>query len=187
MKKIILYNNNNNNNNNIIDKIDISNNIRKKSNDIIKKLNITDNNDSIFDIKNQIIFINKLFMDEKFIEKNVVIQEIKNKINSYKQQDIKKNSYESENLITFDNVIQKLVECKLKCYYCSNNILMFYKKSRDNKQWTLDRINNYDEHSNDNTIIACLECNLQRRRKNSEKFKFSKQLENKEIIIKKNT
>ena len=46
------------------------------------------------------------------------------------------------------------------------------------------RINNYDEHSNDNTIISCLECNLQRRRKNSEKFKFSKQLENKQIIIK---
>ena len=189
MKKIILYNNNNNNNNhnnhNNYNKIDISNNIRKKTNDIIKKLNITENND-IFDIKNQIILINKLFIDENFIEKNILIQEIKNKINSYKQQDTKKNSYESENLITLDNVIQKLVECKLKCYYCSKNLCILYKKTRDNNQWTLDRINNYDEHSNDNTIIACLECNLQRRRKNSEKFKFSKQLENKQIIIKKN-
>ena len=187
MKKIILYNNSNNNHNNDnnIDKTDISNNIRKKTSDIIKKLNITENND-IFDIKNQIILINKLFIDENFIEKNILIQEIKNKINSYKQQDIKKNSYESENLITFDNVIQKLVECKVKCYYCSKNLSILYKKTRDNNQWTLDRINNYDEHSNDNTIICCLQCNLQRRRKNSEKFKFSKQLENKQIIIKKN-
>ena len=188
MKKIILCNSKIVNNNKIIinNSTDISNNVRKKSSNIIKKLNITDNNVYIFDIKNQITFINKLFMDEIFIEKNILIQEIKNKINSYKHQDAKKNIYETDNLITFDNVLQKLVECKLKCFYCSNNILMFYKKSRDNKQWTLDRINNYDEHSNDNTIIACLECNLQRRRKNSEKFKFSKQLENKQIIIKKN-
>ena len=187
MKKIILYNNSNNNHNNDnnIDKTDISNNIRKKTSDIIKKLNITENND-IFDIKNQIILINKLFIDENFIEKNILIQEIKNKINSYKQQDTKKNSYESEHLITLDNVIQKLVECKLKCYYCNKNLCIFYKKIRDNDQWTLDRINNYDEHSNDNTFISCLQCNLQRRRKNSEKFKFSKQLENKQIIIKKN-
>ena len=182
MKKIILYNTNDNN----INHIDNSNNIRKKSNDIIKKLNIIDNNDYIFNIKNQLLFINKLFLDEVFIEKNILIQEIKNKINSYKQQDTKKDTYKTDHLITFDNVIQKLVECKLQCYYCQKYVSIFYKKTRDNNQWTLDRINNYDEHSNDNTIIACLECNLQRRRKNSEKFKFSKQLENKQIIIKKN-
>ena len=65
MKKIILYNTNDNN----INHIDNSNNIRKKSNDIIKKLNIIDNNDYIFNIKNQLLFINKLFLDEVFIEK----------------------------------------------------------------------------------------------------------------------
>ena len=36
-----------------------------------------------------------------------------------------------------------------------------------------------------NTIICCLECNLQRRRKNSDKFKFTKQIETKQIKISK--
>ena len=62
---------------------------------------------------------------------------------------------------------------------------LFFEKVRDEEQWTLDRINNYDEHSNENTIVCCLKCNLQRRRKNSEKFLFTKQLENNIIKIKK--
>ncbi len=65
-------------------------------------------------------------------------------------------------------------------------MMIFFEKVRDEDQWTLDRLNNYDEHSNDNTIICCLKCNLQRRRKNSDKFLFSKQLETNQIIIKKN-
>ena len=60
-----------------------------------------------------------------------------------------------------------------------------FEKIRENKQWTLDRLNNYDEHTNQNTIISCLKCNLQRRRKNSEKFKFTKQLETNQIKISK--
>ncbi len=65
-------------------------------------------------------------------------------------------------------------------------MFIFFEKVRDENQWTLDRINNYDEHSNENTIICCLKCNLQRRRKNSDKFLFTKQLETNQIIIKKN-
>ena len=64
-------------------------------------------------------------------------------------------------------------------------MLILFDKVRDNDQWTLDRLNNLDEHSSENTIISCLKCNLQRRRKNSEKFKFTKQLETNQIIIKK--
>ena len=131
--------------------------------------------------------LNKLYLNEDFIEKKFLISELKTKINSYKSQDIKKDFHELVNLITFDNVVEKLITSKLKCYYCNKNLLIFFEKVRDNDQWTLDRLNNYDEHSNANTIICCLQCNLQRRRKNSEKFKFSKQLETKQIIIKKTT
>ena len=39
---------------------------------------------------------------------------------------------------------------------------------------TLDRLNNNDIHSNNNTIISCYKCNIQRRTKNSDKFKLSR-------------
>ena len=71
------------------------------------------------------------------------------------------------------------------CYYCREKCCLVSEKKRDKKQWTLDRINNYDEHSNNNTIICCLECNLQRRRKNSEKFLFTKKLETNQLKINK--
>ena len=116
---------------------------------------------------------------------NFLINELKSKINSYKQQDKKKDYHEIINLITLDDVMNKLINSKLKCYYCQENLLILFTKVRENNQWTLDRLNNYDEHTNCNTIITCLKCNLQRRRKNSEKFRFSKQLENNIIKINK--
>ena len=42
--------------------------------------------------------------------------------------------------------------------------------------WTLDRIDNDLSHTNNNTCISCLKCNLQKRRRSHEKFKFTKQL-----------
>lgn len=187
MKTIVLNNKKNNTDNDIkketkirekMQAIDISlNNIIK--NNIFNTNNINSNTYQ----KN---ILNKLYLNEDFIEKKLLISELKSKINSYKSQDIKKDFHEKCNLITFDNVVEKLITSKLKCYYCNKNLLIFFEKVRDNDQWTLDRLNNYDEHTNANTIISCLHCNLQRRRKNSEKFKFTKQLETKQIIIKKN-
>ena len=133
----------------------------------------------------QVKTINNLYMGSQFEERNFILGELKAKINSYKQQDIKKDYHEYTKLITLDNVIEKLVSCKLKCYYCNKNMKLFFEKVRDEEQWTLDRLNNYDEHSNENTIACCLKCNLQRRRKNSDKFLFTKQLENNIIKIKK--
>ena len=43
-------------------------------------------------------------------------------------------------------------------------------------------LNNFHEHTNENTVISCLDCNLQRRKKNSQKFKFTKQLTIKKIV-----
>ena len=146
------------------------------SNNIIKNMNNYDE---------QVKFINKLYLEQNFDEKKFILSELKNKINSYKEQDKKKNLHEIDNLITLDNVIEKLVKSKLKCYYCNKKMLILFDKVRDNNQWTLDRINNFDEHTDYNTIVCCLECNLQRRRKNSEKFKFTKQLQTNQIKVKK--
>lgn len=123
--------------------------------------------------------------NNNFIGKKFIINEIKTKINNYKSQDKKKNLHDSNNLISLNNIIQKLIDSKLSCYYCKCNLYLIFESVRYKKQWTLDRLNNLDEHSNENTIICCLECNLQRRRKNSDKFLFTKKIETNQIVIKK--
>jgi hypothetical protein len=44
------------------------------------------------------------------------------------------------------------------------------------KQWSLDRINNDIGHNSGNLVVACLECNLKRRRTNKDAFLFTKNL-----------
>ena len=53
---------------------------------------------------------------------------------------------------------------------------ILYKNVRDSKQWSVDRLNNDLGHDNDNIVLACLDCNLKRRRKSADKFLFTKQL-----------
>ena len=102
--------------------------------------------------------------------------ELKGKLSSYKQQDKKNKIYDDNNFINYDDTVEKLVSTKLKCLYCKEKINIFYKKMKCPNQWTLDRINNDIGHSNENTVISCLKCNLQRRKKNMKVFLFSKQL-----------
>ena len=133
--------------------------------------------DKLFEIRNQIILINKIYLDlNGNIEyKKECLREIDRKISSYKTQDKNKNKY-NDNNITQEQVIEKLVSCKLKCYYCKCNMFIFYSKVRDLDQWTLDRIDNNLSHLDNNVIISCLRCNLQRRCQNKDKFLFTKQL-----------
>ena len=130
----------------------------------------------IFEYRNQIIFINKLFLDEEFDDRALLIKELEKKLNSYKHQDIDKKILDEKNLINLSEIIEKLVSSKLKCYYCKQKIFLFYKNVRDDYQWTLDRIDNSLGHNHNNTLICCLKCNLQRRRRGMEAFKFTKQL-----------
>ena len=159
------------------------------SNSADSKSNITDLSATIIHIYDnydeQLLCLQKLLNGEVFDEKKYFIQALKNKLDSYKQQDKKKTYDTYDDFITLENIIDKLVAYNMKCYYCNNKTLILFKNLRDDYQWTLDRLNNYDEHSNANTIICCLKCNLQRRRKNSEKFKFTKQLEHNLLLLKK--
>ena len=151
--------------------------------------NITDISATIISMydnyEEQLLCLHKLLNGVVFDEKKYFIQALKNKLDSYKQQDKKKTYDAYNNFITLENIIEKLVACNMRCYYCNSKTLILFKNVRTNYQWTLDRLNNYDEHSNANTVICCLKCNLQRRRKNSEKFKFTKQLEHNLLILKK--
>ena len=187
---------------------DISNNIKTLKNNIVKEVKLSyielleqntklaghDLCNNILDLYDnydkQLINITNIYQEStnenhKLYSSQHFLQALKKKLASYKQQDIKKQYDDYANVITLENIIEKLVSCAMKCYYCNNNTLILFKNMRDERQWTLDRLNNYDEHSNANTVICCLKCNLQRRRKNSTKFKFSKQLEHNLILIKK--
>tara|TARA_Y100000768_G_C23971431_1_gene680777 strand:+ start:1227 stop:1727 length:501 start_codon:yes stop_codon:yes gene_type:complete len=127
-------------------------------------------------IEEQVIIINNYYMDINDDYTKDIKSEINRKISGYKNQDIKKGIYNEIILINSDNIIEKLVACKLKCYYCCKNVKILYKIVRDEQQWTLDRIDNDKCHSDINTVISCLKCNLQRRVKNSKDFVFTKQL-----------
>tara|TARA_B100001093_G_C26845093_1_gene1022373 strand:- start:1607 stop:2122 length:516 start_codon:yes stop_codon:yes gene_type:complete len=121
------------------------------------------------------IMLNKLYLDQEFEYKKNMLQEITKKVNSYKTQDINKNKYKEDN-INIEETIEKLVESKLKCFYCSSEMKIFYKNVREMDQWTLDRIDNNTNHNSNNIVVACLKCNLQRRRQDKNKFLLSKQL-----------
>jgi hypothetical protein len=97
---------------------------------------------------------------------------VQTKVNGYKQQDIRRELFDQELLISTEETLSKLEESKLTCHYCANEVKIVYHKVRDPKQWSLDRIDNDKCHSDENTVIACLYCNLKRRRMKSEVFKM---------------
>ena len=64
--------------------------------------------------------------------------------------------------------------CKKLCKILFNDV-------REPSQWTLERIDNSIGHTTDNVEICCYKCNIKRGTKNSEDFRFAKQMK----IIKK--
>ena len=121
-------------------------------------------------------FINMLYLNEEFTEKKELIKSLKKKLNSYKQQDIKKEKFDENKFIKYNCLLEKIILSKLKCYYCNCDMKLLYTKSKEPKQWTLERINNKEGHNKFNTVCACLKCNLERRTKNSKKFLFTKKM-----------
>ena len=128
-------------------------NIKKRENISTSSLNNDD--------KSQLKYVNMLFCNDSFTHDKKIKSQINQKINSYKNQDIKKKR--DHGLITYDELIEKLVISKLKCYYCKSNVTIIYEDVRQSNQWTLERIDNAISHTNDNCVICCLECNLKRK------------------------
>lgn len=115
---------------------------------------------------------------EKCHSENIglIISHIKSKISSYKQQDILKNRFNDQEFVSYIDVIELLDGSNMKCHYCACETYLLYEIVRENKQWSLDRINNDIGHNKNNLLIACLECNLKRRRTNKDAFLFTKNL-----------
>ena len=121
--------------------------------------------------------IDDLFYNKtKNNENSLYITEIKHKISSYKQQDSLKKILNPDCFVSFDYVLEKIVESKLKCYYCEQSMYILYEIVRELNQWSLDRINNDIGHNKDNVVIACLSCNLKRRNRAKDAFLFTQNL-----------
>jgi hypothetical protein len=103
-------------------------------------------------------------------------KELKAKYNAYKNQDRIKNKYDEDKHITYIQMIKKIYDSQLTCYYCNCSLLILFNKKREGTQWTLERLDNNLGHYDSNTCIACLKCNLKRRTDSHEYFKQGKQL-----------
>jgi hypothetical protein len=117
---------------------------------------------------------------KKYITK--LTSHIKNKLCSYKHQDILKKKLNEDDFVSFEETIELLQKCNMTCCYCSDKMYILYERVREKKQWSLDRINNDIGHNSGNLVISCLECNLKRRRTNKDAFMFTKNM----VIIKNN-
>jgi hypothetical protein len=127
-----------------------------------------------------------------------IINEMSKKISGYKQQDqknkkktdnshtkIKKNEVSEivtdennnkDTFVTIEYCFEELKKQNLLCCYCSSRMFYLYSIQREPRQWTLDRIDNDGEHTCDNVVFCCLDCNLKRRCKSKNSFEFTKQL-----------
>ena len=102
--------------------------------------------------------------------------EIRDKVRGYGNQDKKNDLFDPELLITEDACILKLLSCQLKCWYCRGDVVILFTEVRQPNQWTLDRLDNDDRHTEENTVIACLDCNLRRRRQSADKYLMGKRI-----------
>ena len=135
--------------------------------------------ETCFEYSTQMRLLRCLYLEHNTDYSNLIKQELERKIASYRNQDkIKKKIC---TLISLDELIEKLLISSLTCLYCKQQVQILYKNTREPLQWTLDRKDNANGHSNNNTVICCLKCNLKRRTTNMDKFLFTKQLK----IIKK--
>jgi len=139
-----------------------------------KQIDILEDLILLLERKSNIINNFKLELTEEHYK--IILSLINKKITSYKQQDIIKKRLDNQNFIQIEEVIDIFKKNQLSCYYCNEKVCLLYEIVRENKQWTLDRINNDIGHNSGNCVLACLSCNLKRRRIGADAFLFTKQL-----------
>lgn len=119
--------------------------------------------------------------EKKEIHKDIyaiIDKEISKKISGYKNQDKLKKLYDEEKFITKSEVVKLMYDCSLRCFYCKEQTHLLYDTVRDNKQWSLERLENEYGHNTGNVVISCLECNISRKTMYHERFLFTKQIGN---------
>jgi len=121
----------------------------------------------------------KKIMNDKHCD--IILSQIRCKINGYRNQDIEKKKLEPTLFIDEEYVLDSLVECDMKCFYCKENVNILYEYVRASKQWSLDRLDNHFGHNRNNLVVACLGCNLRRKTMHHERYVFTKQLDIKKM------
>ena len=106
----------------------------------------------------------------------IVQQQIRRKIAMYRTQDEKMGRVTEDNASP-EEVVRLLHKSKLTCNYCLCLTEMF-AAPRSPNSWTLDRKENHISHTIQNVVVCCLKCNLNKRRRDTEKYRFAKQLLN---------
>lgn len=128
----------------------------------------------------QVSIINELFLGNTVLassETHLLYSAlISSKISNYKRQDVANRIFDPKWFITSEEVLERLVASRLRCYYCRANCAIQYTEPRFSGQWTLDRLSNDQGHNRQNVVISCLKCNLHRGVKNSSRYKLGKQL-----------
>ena len=151
--------------------------------DPYKKKNTIDPNEQhpVYEQSNHLDYLIKIRDKIDFEYSKEIIKSLKTKHYSYRSQDKKSKKFDDTQHITFDQLVDKLIESKLICFYCNENLKLIYSGRKETKQWSLERLDNNLGHYNSNTCISCLKCNLDRRKDNYEYFKLSKNIKIKKV------
>jgi RNase P subunit RPR2 len=133
--------------------------------------------DALFTHDKQMEVLRRLIVNDPTLEERTFfIKEMRIKIDGYARQDIKNGIHDLSGIISLDATIELLLISKLRCAYCRECCELIYRDVMAPRQWTLDRVDNDQGHSDNNVVLACLACNLQRRTMDAERFKSGKQL-----------
>ncbi len=104
-------------------------------------------------------------------------QQILRKLQGYKYQDTMKHrlvSCDDDEDISLQGVLKEMLDSRLICRYCSKQMFVLYDIAREMSQWTIDRVDNSVGHVEGNYHLACLGCNLKRRRRSDRDFYVTK-------------
>ena len=121
--------------------------------------------------------INDVLDDEKISTLgNLILKQIKSKINGYTGQDRTKNLLNKDELVNVKDILNLFRSSNMICYYCKEETQIMYEYVREPKQWTLERLDNSVGHNRNNVVISCLRCNVRRRCMKPEKYIQTKEL-----------
>ena len=105
---------------------------------------------------NKVAFFKNDKVDEK-MEKQLLINYLKNKIDGYKQQDKKRQTEINED--TYIDVKWCMDRLKGTCGKCGCDFYIEIKKGAMNSNFTCQRVDNLHGHTKDNSVAFCNYCN----------------------------
>jgi len=132
-----------------------------------------------------------LYENIKMKIKGYDIKDISSSLKGYKTQDTENKKFDEQKFINQNDVKNIIFKQGGQCLYCW--------KLCEKDDWSLDRIDNAFGHNNDNCVLSCIQCNVQRsdtlysifyRRKALKRYSYNHPLvylideENKEVFYK---